>query len=304
MGIRVVFMGTPVFAKVSLERLYDEGCEIAGVFTQPDKPANRGLKSATSPVKELAVERGTPVFQPITLRNGLALNILDTLKCDLIVVVAYGKLLPREILDMPPLGCINIHGSLLPEYRGAAPIQWAVLNGDKETGVTSMYMAEELDAGDTLFSRKLLIGENETTGELYSRLSILGADVLSETIKAVFRSEAIGIPQNHSKATFAPPLKKDMSPIDWSDTAARIKNKVRGLNPWPIATAEFNGVVYKVFSVEIDNCNKKCVPGTIITADVKGLEVACADGSIIITELQAPGGKRMSSADYLRGHRV
>ena len=304
MFLKIVFMGTPDFGRRSLERLYDDGYDIAGVFTQPDKPSHRGMRVAFSPVKELAAERGTPVFQPATLKDGAALNILNELKCDLIVVVAYGKLLPREVLELPPLGCINIHGSLLPEYRGAAPIQWAVINGEKETGVTSMYMAELLDAGDILYSQKTRIKENETAGELYNRLSILGAEVLSETLGAVSRGEAISIPQNHSDATYAPPLKKDMSPIDWTDTAVRIKNKVRGFNPWPIATAEFNAVTYKVFSVEIGDRISAYKSGEIVSADAKGLEVACADGTIIVKEMQAPGGKRMLASEYLRGHRI
>ena len=302
--MRIVFMGTPDFARISLERLYSDGHDIAGVFTQPDKPRNRGMKVSFSPVKELAYEHKTPVFQPVTLRGGPALGILNELRCEIIVVVAYGKLLPREILEFPPLGCINIHGSLLPKYRGAAPIQWAIINGERESGVTSMFMAEELDAGDMLYSRKTPILEGETAGELYSRLGVIGAELLSETIDMISKSKAVGIPQNNSEATFAPPLKKNMSPIDWTDTATRIRDKVRGFNPWPIATAELNGLVYKIFSVDIGDKQKAGVPGDIINTDNNELEVICANGTVIIKELQAPGGKRMSAADYLRGHVV
>lgn len=297
-------MGTPDFAIKPLERLYGDGHDIVGVFTQPDKPRSRGMKVVSSPVKELAITRGTPVFQPTTLRDGSALDVLSKLGCELIVVVAYGKLLPLKVLELPPLGCINIHGSLLPKYRGAAPIQWAVLNGEKETGVTSMYMAEELDAGDMLYKKRTIIGENETAGDVYTRLSILSAEVLGETIDAISRGEVVREPQNHAEATLAPPLKKDMSPIDWFDPADKIKNKVRGLNPWPVATAEFSGITYKVFSVEISDRKTTNTPGEIISAGSDGLAVACADRALVIKELQAPGGKRMMAADYLRGHKI
>ena len=300
--MRIVFMGTPAFAEKSLQRLYDDGYEIAGVFTQPDKPRNRGMKLSFSPVKELALKNNTPVFQPASLRGGIATDILNKLRCDLIVVVAYGKILPREVLGLPCLGAVNIHGSLLPEYRGAAPIQWAILNGETETGVTSVFVAEELDAGDMLYVRKTAIGEDETAGELYDRLGILGAELLIETLGAISRRAYVRIPQNHEEATFAPPLQKAMSPIDWSETAFNIKCKVRGMNPWPAATAELlSDTIFKVFVVDISNNKTTKIPGEIVSAGKHGLEVACADGTVIIKELQAPGGKRMAAADYLRG---
>jgi len=303
--MRIVFMGTPSFAAAPLERLYRDGHDIAGVFTQPDKPRHRGMKVSFSPVKELALERGTPVYQPPSLRDGQALEFLRELKSELIVVVAYGKILPREILELPPIGCINVHASLLPKYRGAAPIQWAVLNGERETGVTTMYMAEGLDTGDMLYAKTTPIGENETAGELYDRLSVLGADLLSETVNALSRGDAVRIPQNDAKATLAPPLKKDMSPIDWTDTALNIKCKVRGLNPWPVATAELApGTTYKIFSVDISDKKTSVNPGEIISSGRDGLEIACADGTVIIKELQAPGSKRMAAADYLRGNPI
>ena len=297
-------MGTPDFACPSLKRLYSDGYDIAGVFTQPDKPRNRGMRLSFSPVKELALLHDTPVFQPLSLRNGEVADILRGLGCELIAVVAYGKLLPPEILRMPPSGCINIHGSLLPKYRGAAPIQHAVLNGEQETGVTSMYMAEELDAGDILLIDKTKIGENENAGELYGRLSILGAELLSGTIAAIVSGTAVRTPQKHEDATFAPPLKKDISPIDWTQSAYNIKCKVRGLNPWPAATAEWGGTIYKIFAADITDRripDKK--PGDIVSTGQAGLEVCCADGTVLIKELQAPGGKRMPAADYLRGAR-
>jgi len=302
--VRIVFMGTPEFARAPLERLYRDGHDIAGVFTQPDKPVNRGMKVACGPVKELALSRHTPVFQPKTLRDGAAADVLRGLECELIAVVAYGKILPRKILGIPPLGAVNIHGSLLPKYRGAAPIQWAVLNGETETGVTSMLMAEELDAGDILYAKKTAIGEDETAGQLYSRLSALGAELLSETVGAISSGAAVHIAQDHSQATFAPPLTKDMAPIDWNGTARSIKCKVQGLDPWPVATTELNGTVFKVYKVETSDNRAGNAPGTIVSSGRHGIEVACADGTVVIKELQAPGGKRMASADYLRGHEI
>jgi len=297
-------MGTPEFAVPSLERMYHDGHDVAAVFTQPDKKRNRGMNLSFSPVKQLALEHSTPVYQPESLKDGEALEILRGLECELIAVVAYGKLLPREILDLPRFGCVNIHGSLLPKYRGAAPIQWAVINGETETGVTSMYMAEELDAGDMVFWEKTAIGEDETSGDLHDRLSLMGAELLAETVSAISRGEAVQMPQDSEKATFAPPLHKNMSPIDWADTALNIKNKIRGLNPWPAATAEFRGKTYKIFAADIQLMETMKDPGTVISEEAEGLAVACADGVVIIKELQAPGGKRMAVADFLRGNSI
>ena len=302
--MRIVFMGTPEFARRPLKKLYDDGFEIAGVFTQADKPQNRGMKVCFSPVKEFAIEQKIPVFQPTTLRDGTAVKILSELYCDLIVVVAYGKMLPKEILDIPAFGCVNIHASLLPKYRGAAPIQHAILNGEFETGVTSMMMAEEMDAGDVLFTEKVIIGNDETAAELTDRLSRAGAGLLCETVKAISNGTAVRTPQDHNKATFAPLLKKEMSPIDWAQPAAAIKNKVRGLIPWPVATMELGGKPVKVFSVETTGEITDKPPGAIVSTRGCGLEVACADGTVIINELQAPGGKRMTATDYLRGNPV
>ncbi|MCL2408014.1 MAG: methionyl-tRNA formyltransferase [Oscillospiraceae bacterium] len=302
--MRIVFMGTPEFAVPSLERLYHDGHDVSAVFTQPDKKRNRGMNLSFSPVKQLAIEHSTPVYQPESLKDGEALEILRKLECELIAVVAYGKLLPREILELPSFGCVNIHGSLLPKYRGAAPIQWAVINGETETGVTSMFMAEELDAGDMLFCGKTAIGENETSGDLHDRLSILGAELLSETVTAILRGEAVRIPQDSNAATFAPPLHKNMSSIDWADTALNIKNKIRGLNPWPTATAEFSGKTYKIFTANIQFMESARTPGTIVSEGAEGVAVACADGVVMIKELQAPGGKRMAASDFLRGNSI
>jgi methionyl-tRNA formyltransferase len=218
--------------------------------------------------------------------------------------VAYGKLLPKEILNLPPLGCINIHGSILPKYRGSAPIQWAVLNGEKTTGVTSMYMAEAMDAGDMIMVKQTDIGDYETSGALYERLSILGAELLGETVAAIAAGTASRTPQNDAEATFAPPLTKELSPIDWTKTAREITCLIRGLNPWPLATAEISGTSFKIYSAEMKLGKTVKQSGTIVSAGKEGIEIACADGSVIIKELQAPGGKRMAAADYLRGHPI
>jgi len=295
-------MGTPEFAAVSLKRLYSDGHDIAGVFTQADKPRNRGMKLSFSPVKELALLHNTPVFQPVTLRDGGAARSIKELKCDLIVVVAYGKILPKEILDIPPLGCINIHGSILPKYRGAAPIQHTIINGESETGVTSQFISEEMDAGDIIFTKKTRIEENETSVDLFERLAVIGAQLLSETVDALKHGTVKRISQNHNEATYAPLLKKDMSAIDWTKNAHSIRNMVRGLLPWPVATMELNGKILKVFSVETTNIKTDIPCGGVVSLGHTGIEIACKDGTVIIKELQAPGGKRMLAEDYLRGN--
>lgn len=300
--MRILFMGTPDFASASLEALYASGHEVCGVFTQPDKPKNRGMKLEQSPVKKLALEHDTPVFQPVKLRDGTAMDIIRSLAPDLIAVVAYGRILPQDILDYPKYGCINIHGSILPKYRGSAPIQWSVINGDKTAGVTSMYMAAEMDAGDIIFIRETEVGEYETSGELFDRLKDIGASLLVETVDAIERGEATRTAQDHSAATLAPPLTKDLSPVDWSKGARAVCDQIRGLDPWPAATAVFSDKTYKLFRAVMGNSACDHAPGTIIAADKNGLEIACADGSVIIKEIQAPGGKRMPTPDYLRGH--
>ena len=302
--MRIAFMGTPAFAACALQRLYDDGHEICCVFTQPDKPRDRGLKVACCPAKELAAARATPIVQPATLRDGKALGLLQSLKPQLIAVVAYGKLLPPDILDLPPLGCVNIHGSLLPKYRGAAPVQRAVLNGEAETGVTSMYMAPELDSGDIIMMKKTPVGPEETSGELFSRLGTLGAELLGETVAAIENGTAGRTKQNDAEATYAPPLTKDMSPIDWRKSAREIVNQVRGLNPWPVATACVGGVTLRVFCASATEGQRGAEPGTVVSAGQLGIELACHDGGVLIRELQAPGGRRMAAQDYLRGHPI
>ena len=302
-SMRIVFMGTPDIAALSLDRLHSDGHDIAGVFTQPDKPGGRGMKLRKSPVKELADSLGLPVFQPATLKSEETQETLARLHCDLIALVAYGKLLPLQVLELPTFGCVNIHASILPKYRGAAPIQWSILNGEPTTGVTSMYMSEELDAGDIISSKQTPIGDGETSGMLYARLGAMGADLLSETIAAISLGAAARTPQRHEDATFAPMLNKSMSPVDWNDPALRIRHKVLGLDPWPAATADLLGKNCKLFSPQIGSHGQGEPPGQILLATKDGIEIACGDGSVLIGEVQPPGGRRMKAEEFLRGFR-
>jgi methionyl-tRNA formyltransferase len=302
--MRIVFMGTPEFAAIALERLYLDGHDVSAVFTKPDVPQNRGMKLGVTPVKALAVSHNTPVFQPTSLKTGEVVRQLQELAPELIVVVAYGKLLPQEILSLPPYGCINIHGSILPKYRGSAPIQWAVLRGEKTTGVTSMYLVPEMDAGDIIKIKTLEIGEYETAGELYGRLAVLGAELLSETLSAIISGDAPRIQKNNEEATYAPPLTKEMSAIDWTQSKQKIICQIRGLNPWPVASSVINGIAFKIYSAVMTEHQTSLQPGSIVKADQEGIEICCADGSIIIRELQVSGGRRMSAGDYLRGHPI
>lgn len=300
--MKIVFFGTPEFARKSLDYLYLCNRDVVGVFTQADKPRNRGMKVSYTPVKESAIEHGTPVYQPDTLRDGSVIAILKELQCDFIAVVAYGKFLPKEILDLPRYGCVNIHASLLPKYRGAAPIQHAILNGESETGVSAQFMSEKMDEGDIIGVRKTPILLDDTSMSLSERLSELGATLLNDTISDISDDKVTRISQNHNEATYAPLLSREMSPIDWNMTAFEIDCQIRGLIPWPTATMEFNGKTLKVFSAsatENTNCGS---PGTVITAENDSIEIACADRSILIREVQASGGKRMSAADYLKGN--
>lgn len=302
--MRILFMGTPEFAVASLQRLVEDGHEVCGVFTQPDKPKNRGMKMTFSPVKEYALSQNLPVYQPLKMRDGEAMGIVEELQPELIVVAAYGRILPEEILNFPKHGSINVHSSLLPKYRGAAPINWAILDGLEETGVTIMYMAKELDAGDIIHAVKTAIDPDETAQELTMRLAALGAQALSETVEMLRDGTATRTPQDHSAYTYAPMLSKQLSPIDWNRTARQIHDQVRGLIPWPCAVTEVGGKRVKVFKTEQGSATK-AAPGTVVAADKAGIEIACGDGQTLrITQLQAEGGKRMAAADYLRGHSV
>lgn len=298
-------MGTPDFAVPSLEALLAAGHDVVGVFTQPDKPKNRGMKLQAPPVKVCAQSHDIPVFQPTKLRDGTALALLQSLAPELVVVVAYGRILPQEILDCPKLGCINVHSSLLPKYRGSAPIQWAVLNGDQESGVTIMHMALALDAGDIISQRATPIDPDETVETLHDRLAQMGAELLVETVKSIGDGTATRTPQAEDQVTLAPMLSRALSPMDWTRTARQLHDQVRGLIPWPAAVTELNGTRCKIFSTAVPEETTDKAPGTVLMADKKGLKLACGGGTVLqINELQADGGKRMKAADYLRGHPI
>ena len=299
--MRVVFMGTPDIAATCLKKILDDGFEVVGVYTQPDRPKGRGMKMVFSPVKELAIAHNIPVFQPENFREDATIEEFAALKPDVCAVVAYGRILPQRILDIPTCGCINIHASILPQYRGSAPYQWAVLDGCKETGVTAQHMVWEMDAGDVIDVAKTEIGENETAGELLDRLAVLGADLLSKTLaRAKCGDKCCGCPQDKSQVSFAPMLDKSMCPIDWNKTARQVHDQVRGLHPWPVATANLGGTLFKIHQTVI--CEGSGKPGQILELTKTGLIVACGEGAVEILSLQAEGGKRMAAPDYFRGH--
>lgn len=301
--MKIVFMGTPDFAACSLQRLIDEGFDIAAVFCQPDRPKGRGHKLMPCAVKQTALDAHLPVYQPETLRGGEAAEILRAIAPELIVVVAYGRLLPDEILALPKYGCINVHGSLLPKYRGSAPIQRAVINGEAVTGVTTMYLAHEMDAGDIIYSESTEIGPDETSGALFDRLAPMGAELLIKTVRAIEAGTAPRIPQDHEKATYAPPLKKEESPVDFIKSPEAVIKHIYGMQPWPGATAMLGGTDFKLFSAEKTGKTSSKAPGTVVSADKKGIEVVCGGGeTVLITEVQAAGGKRMAAGAYLLGH--
>ncbi len=299
--MRILFMGTPEFAVPSLEALIAAGHTVCGVFCQPDKPVGRHQnKLQAPPVKECALSHDIPVFQPVKLRDGTALALIQSLDPQLIVVAAYGRILPQEILDHPAMGCINVHSSLLPRYRGAAPINWAILNGDKETGVTIMHMAAALDAGDIIAQVSTDIEPNETAPQLTARLSELGGRLLVETVAAMEAGKASRTPQEEDKVTLAPMLSKELSAMDFTRPAQALHDQVRGLFPWPAATASVGGIRCKIFVTRVEA--GKGAPGAVLEAGKNGLLVACGEGSLRILELQPDGGKRMPAASYLLGH--
>ena len=298
--MRVVFMGTPDIAATCLKRILCDGFEVAAVYTQPDRPKGRGMKMVFSPVKEVALDAGIPVYQPENFRDEDAVQTLRNLKPDVVAVVAYGRILPQKVLDITACGCINIHASILPQYRGSAPYQWAVLDGLEETGVTAQHMVLKMDAGDIIDIAKTPIGPEETAGELLDRLAVLGADLLSKTLSRFENGKVEGTPQDESQVTFAPMLDKSMCPIDWTKTAQQVHDHIRGLHPWPVATAELAGTKFKIHcAVVVEGSGE---PGTILGLTKTGLQVACGEGAVEIRELQAEGGKRMRAPDYFRGH--
>ena len=329
--MRILFMGTPDFARESLEAIYNAGHEVIGVVTNPDKPKGRGMKMIASPVKELALEKNIPIYQPLNVRNNTEfINKIKDLNPDVICVVAYGKILPKEILEIPKKGCINVHGSLLPKYRGAAPIQWAVLNGDKTTGITTMYMDEGMDTGDIILKKEVEIGEDETTGELWDRLSKIGGEILVETLKQIKQGIASRIKQGENFSV-APMLDKEMAKIDWENkTAEEIKNLVRGLNPIMGAYSYISGKKIKFWKVQnlsfeefCSNCNSKKYIGKydldiknsdslnniengkiLISNDKDGLYIKARDGVISVLEIQGENAKKMNIKDFLRGNKL
>ena len=304
--MRILFMGTPDFAVASLKRLVEDGHELCGVFTQPDKPKNRGHKLTPSPVKEYALSQGLEVYQPLKMRDGEAFSIVERLAPELIVVAAYGKILPEDILNFPKYGSINVHSSLLPKYRGAAPINWAILDGEETTGVSIMYMAKELDAGDVILQKTTPIDPREDALALTTRLAELGAEALSETVAALQDGTAVRTPQDGSKMTYASMLTKEMSPVDWTRSAHAISCQIRGLIPWPCATTDvISGEPMKLYTAEETGADTSDQPGTIVAAGKAGIDIACGDGKVLrLTELQAQGGKRMTAAAYLLGHPI
>ena len=300
--MRVVFMGTPDIAATCLKKILTDGFQVVGVYTQPDRPKGRGMKMVCSPVKEVALANGIPVFQPENFREEETVRQLQELQPDVVAVVAYGRILPQKVLDIAPKGFINIHASLLPQYRGSAPYQWAVLDGLTDTGVTAMYLCREMDAGDVIACEKTPIGPDETAGELLDRLAVLGADLLSKTLCCVEKGTACGTCQDSSQVTYAPMLDKSMCPIDFNKTARQVHNHVRGLNPWPVATADIQGKCFKVYTTAVVENPTNAPAGTILGLTKTGLQIACGKGAVEIRVLQAEGGKRMAAPDYFRGH--
>lgn len=302
--MNIVFMGTPDFAVPSLKALLEAGHSVAAVFTQPDKPRGRGMKLAPSPVKEFALTHGIPVYQPSSLKaeTETVTPLIQSMRPDCIAVVAYGKILPPEVLKIPRFGCVNVHGSLLPKYRGAAPIQWTVLNGDEYGGVTTMLMAEGMDTGDMLLKKAVKVEKNETSAELYERLSYVGAGLLVETVSKLEKCEIVPVAQDDSEATLAPMLKKDMCPTDFSQSAKEVCSHINGLSDWPCAAAVLDGKKLKLYRAEVVSETGAHSPGEILDSEL--FTVGCGSGSIRILEIQTEGSKRMKTADYLRGHPV
>ena len=298
--MNIVFMGTPDFAVVSLQKLLDAGHNVSAVFTKQDMPRGRKMIMTPPEVKVLAQEHNLTVYQPSTLKDEDVINTIKSLNPDVIVVVAYGKLLPKAVLDIPRLGCINVHGSLLPRFRGAAPIQWTVIEGDEFGGVTTMYMGEGLDTGDIILTAKTKVGENETAGELFDRLAVMGADLLIETLTLLEKGEAPRIPQNEEEANYASMLTKAMCEIDFTKSAQTVHNLVRGLNPWPVAITTLEGKKVKIIETRLSKLSGE--NGKIVS--LSPLTVACGEGAVEILTLQLEGKKAMDSKAFLMGHRL
>lgn len=303
--MKIIFMGTPDFSVPTLEALLASEHEVAAVVTQPDKPKGRGKEIHMSPVKECALKHNIPVYQPIRARDEAFIEEMRALHPDTMVVIAFGQILPKSLLKLPKYGCINIHASLLPKYRGAAPIQWAVINGDEETGITTMLMDVEMDTGDMLEKTVVRLNPDETGGSLFDRLSLLGGDLILSTLNKLEKGEITPQPQEHEKATYVKKISKSMGDIDWTMNAVSIERLVRGLNPWPSAFTRLNGKMLKIWEARVLEDPKKQAPcGSVISADADGLKVQTGKGILCITSLQIEGKKRMDTAAFLRGYPV
>lgn len=302
--MRVLFMGTPDIATRCLQKLIDEKYDIIGVVTQPDKPQNRGKKLGMPPVKELALKYDIPVYQPIKARDEEFVATLKELNPDIIVVVAFGQILPKSILDIPKFGCINVHVSLLPKYRGAAPINWVIINGEEKTGVTTMYMDEGLDTGNMILTEEFDLDDEITAGELHDKMKDRGADVLIETLKQIEKGTAPRIPQNHEEFTYAPMMNKALGEINWSKSAREIHNLVRGVNPWPSAYTTYEESTMKVWKTEVLNETSDKEPGTILKVDKDGIRISTKDNVVLVKEIQMPGKKRVLVSEYIKGNNI
>ena len=300
--LRIIFMGTPQFAVPTLQMLLDRGEEVVAVVTQPDRPKGRGQQTQPPPVKELAVQHGIPVIQPLKVRVPEVIEEIRSYAPDLIVVIAFGQILPKALLDIPRHGCINVHASLLPRYRGAAPLNWCIINGEKETGVTTMMMDVGLDTGDMLLKRAIPIDPDEDASSLHDRLSLLGAETMAATLDLLARGELVPEKQDDSLSCYAPMLKKELGEIDWQQEPRTIKNLVRGVTPWPGAYTRLDGKTLKIFRTR--TADGSGTPGTVLQAGKNGLEVACTGGSLVIEELQLEGKKRMTASDFLAGYKI
>ncbi len=304
--MRIVFMGTPDFAVPSLEMLVKEGYEVVAAVTQPDKPKGRGNKMAAPPVKEIALKHQIKVLQPEKIKTPEFIDQIKALKPDLLITAAYGKILTKELLEVPVYGCINVHGSLLPAYRGAAPINWAVIKGEKKTGITTMYTDVGIDTGDMLLKKELEIGPDMTVGELHDKMSVLGAEVLLETLTALKNGTLQRIPQEDSESSYAPMMNKELGHIDWNKSALDIHNLVRGTDPWPGAYTFLLGNRMRVWKTSLvpEKSNAEINNGKILKVDDEGILVKCPDGNLMIKEVQFDSSKRMSVCDYIRGHEI
>lgn len=302
--MKIVFMGTPEFAVPCLQKIIDEGHEVVAVVTQPDKPKGRGKKLAMPPVKELALKYDIAVYQPLKAREESFVDTLKEMNPELIVVVAFGQILPKSILDIPKYGCVNVHASLLPRYRGAAPLNWVIINGEEKTGVTTMYMDEGLDTGDMILKSEIPLDDEITAGELHDKMMIDGAKVLKETIDLIEKGEAPREKQSNEDTCYSPIMNKSLGNIDWKKSAIDIHNLVRGINPWPSAYTTYEGQTMKIWKTKVIDKNSDKDPGTIISVDKEGINVSTSEGILQIKEIQMAGKKRMEVPEYIKGNNI